>query len=325
MGGIATDRGEAIKADAAGNAYIAGFTRSYDFPITTNLAQQVLHNRTTNATTVADAFLLKLSPGGAVDYASFFGGNGDEIAFNILRDAAGSLYLCGFTASTNFVVTATNIANQLFTNSALPEAFVTKFDATFTNVVYSVVLGGSAKDEIWDLAADLAGRVWFVGNSLSPNLAVTNTGNFLNPTHSGSSDAIIGRLNAAGTALDHLGYLGGSGADLAYAMQIDAADNVYFVGQNGSPNFPTAPTLGGTADGFVARIVNGDLSIAGAGTNVVLTWPAFTPDFALQTVVALPPTNGWTVVNDTPAVVNGQNTVTLPATNDASFFRLYQP
>jgi hypothetical protein len=252
VGGVDTDRGEAIITAPAGIAYVCGFTRSKDFPVTTNNAYQSRLNQNTNFSTAADAFLLKVSPAGAIAYASYFGGNGDDIAFNLARDGADNIYLCGSTASTNFVLTVTNLAQLATTNAA--DAFVTRFDATLTNVIFSVAFGGTAKDEAWDLALDSVGRLVVVGNTFSTNLPATNTGNFLNSVAAGGNDAFVGRLKADGTAFDYLGYLGGSGDDLTYAVKLDAEDNIYFVGRNGSPNFPGAPALGGTADGFVMKI-----------------------------------------------------------------------
>jgi len=318
FGGFGTDRGEGIVADASGNAYVCGFTRSFNFPITTNVAFQLLANQQTNTTTVADAFLLKVSPAGSVEYSSFLGGWRDDIAFNVALDVTGDLYLCGATASTNFVVTATNIHSGLTSNSIATDAFITKFDPTLTNVIYSVIFGGGGTDEARDLTVDSLGRANVVGDTFSASISATNTAGFLSATNLGGNDIMIGRLNAAGTAFDYLGFLGNTGADQGFAIKLDSSDNVYFVGQT--------TELGGTSDGFVGKILNEpSLAVAADSGNVVLSWPAFAPEFRLLTATNLPPTNGWVAVSNSPVVVSGRHTVTLPSTNDAAFFRLRKP
>ncbi|MGA2240942.1 MAG: S8 family serine peptidase [Verrucomicrobiota bacterium] len=66
------------------------------------------------------------------------------------------------------------------------------------------------------------------------------------------------------------------------------------------------------------------LNIASFGTNVVLKWPIYPAGFVLQgaTNLAAPV---WNTNNPAPAVTNGQNSVTLGATNSSRFFRLRRP
>ena len=66
------------------------------------------------------------------------------------------------------------------------------------------------------------------------------------------------------------------------------------------------------------------LNIASSGTNIVLTWPIYPAGFVLQaaTNLAAPV---WNTNNPAAAVINGQNCVTLGATNDSKFFRLRRP
>ena len=66
------------------------------------------------------------------------------------------------------------------------------------------------------------------------------------------------------------------------------------------------------------------LNIARSGTNIVLKWPIYPAGFVLQaaTNLAAPV---WNTNNPAPAVTNGQNCVTLGATNGSQFFRLWRP
>jgi hypothetical protein len=66
------------------------------------------------------------------------------------------------------------------------------------------------------------------------------------------------------------------------------------------------------------------LNITNSGTNVVIKWPIYPAGFVLEaaTNLAAPV---WNTNNPAAAVINGQNCVTLGATNDSKFFRLRRP
>ena len=54
----------------------------------------------------------------------------------------------------------------------------------------------------------------------------------------GGTDAFAAKLNPQGSAVVWATYLGGKGADVANAIALDAAGNVWLAGTNGSPDFP---------------------------------------------------------------------------------------
>jgi photosystem II stability/assembly factor-like uncharacterized protein len=98
LGGTSYEDGRSIAVDANGNAYIAGRTRSSDFP-TLNPAQPVYGGY------LYDAFAAKLNPAGsALIYSTYLGGGGEDVAYAITADAAGNAYVTGATASANFPV-----------------------------------------------------------------------------------------------------------------------------------------------------------------------------------------------------------------------------
>lgn len=65
------------------------------------------------------------------------------------------------------------------------------------------------------------------------------------------------------------------------------------------------------------------LHITAAGGQITLTWPASASGFNPESTTDL--VNGpWTAVSGTPTVVNGQNVLTVPATQSRTFYRLKQ-
>ena len=66
------------------------------------------------------------------------------------------------------------------------------------------------------------------------------------------------------------------------------------------------------------------LNLALSGTNQLVSWPSPPGDFVLQQNSDLTTTN-WTTVTNVPAMVNGQNQVTLPPGSSNQFYRLEYP
>ena len=79
-----------------GNAYVAGYTSSTNFPV---LSAYQNGNRG-----MTDVFATKLSPAGSLIYSTYLGGNGDDRASGIAIDTARNAYVTGGTTSTNYPV-----------------------------------------------------------------------------------------------------------------------------------------------------------------------------------------------------------------------------
>ncbi len=109
-----------------------------------------------------------------------------------------------------------------------------------------------------DVNVDAAGNIYIASVTSSTNFPVT-AGSFGPTSKGGTSDAVVVKMPAALSSLTWSGYLGGSAADAAYSLQLDASGNVYVAGGTLSTNFPTTAgalftTAQGNVDGFVARI-----------------------------------------------------------------------
>lgn len=106
LGGTNTDHGEAIAVDALGQAHIAGFTMSTNFPVSINAFQPFQ----ANVGRARDAFVTVLAgDGSAVVASTFLGGLGDEAAYGIALDSAGDAFVTGSQAGFGFPVTPGNL------------------------------------------------------------------------------------------------------------------------------------------------------------------------------------------------------------------------
>src|SRR5207253_8265579 len=161
------DEGKSIAVDAAGNAYITGFTNSDLFPTTSGVFQ------TTPGGGSYDAFVTKLNAAGsALIYSTYLGGNGLDQGNGIGVDAAGNAYLTGITFANNF---PTQNPIQATKGGGNTDAFVTKLNAAGTALVYSTYLGGNANDYGNSIAVDAAGNAYLTGLTESTNFPGAST------------------------------------------------------------------------------------------------------------------------------------------------------
>ena len=249
LGGNSEDRGFGIAVDSAGNAYIAGYTASTNFPTTPGAFQTAIGGNT-------NAFVTEINPAGsALVYSTFLGGNTNDGAYGIAVDSAGNAYIAGYTASTNFPTTPGAFQSNL---AGSGNVFVTKMNPYGSALVYSTYLGGSGTDSGYRIAVDSAGNAYLNGTTNSTNFPMMTP---LQATYGGGIyDTFVSKLNPTGSALVYSTYLGGSGTDYGQGIAIDTAGNAYVTGQTTSTNFPVTTGAFQTINGegawkaFVSKI-----------------------------------------------------------------------
>ncbi len=162
LGGSDDDQAMGVAVDAAGSAYVTGFTFSTDFPVKNAL-------KTANSGG-DDAFVTKLAPdGGSLDYSTYVGGTGNDTASAIVVDPLGSAYIAGDTGSSDYpAVDAPQTSLKGET-----DAFVTALTPAGTGILYSTYLGGSDVDNASALALDGAGNLYVTGGTLSTDFPTT--------------------------------------------------------------------------------------------------------------------------------------------------------
>jgi hypothetical protein len=360
LGGSTFDEGQAI-AFKENRVFVAGFTRSTDFPSTNCLPGfNFLNGINSSASSgSSDAFVTAFDASNPTNlvmlYSTFLGGTNNNIATDvatgIAADANGNAYVVGGTTSTNFPFTATNVAGLhsfVHTNIAIipiaTNGFLTqiKWDGTNTSIGYSAMFGGVGINVANGVAVDPAGNAYVVGSATCTNFPVTtnNISGYLSTTNNSLnqnySDVFVIAFNADCSALLYSAYIGGKYNDFGYAITVDPAGIAYLAGQTVSPNFPTVsayqPFLNGQNDMFIAAISPDDslqLNIAlqnatapvSGQNDITVQWKMFPAIFGLATSTDLT-SNNWHVITTSPTYSNGLYNITLPATNDAQFFKL---
>ena len=268
LGGIARDRGHGVAMDISGNVYVTGFTESPDFPTTSALQDSLGGYR--------DAFVSKFGPtGSALVYSTYLGGSdGADEAVGIALDAGGNAYITGFTSSSDFPTTASAFQPA---SAGYVDAFVVKYNAEGSALVYATYLGGKDLDIASGISVDALGTAYVVGTTYSEDFPTANP---LQPDMGGlefqsnaSHDAFVTSLSATGDTLLYSTYLGGESGDRGCAIALDNMGNVYVAGSGvaGFDDFPVtqafqAPGRFGIFDGLFVFKIN---SVGSALTDAI--------------------------------------------------------
>ncbi len=256
IGGAGDDSGQAIAVDGDGNAWVAGYTFSADFPLSYPIQQYLGNSSGTETGTNVDAFVFKLSASGdQLLFSTFLGGGGQDRARSIGVDPGGSVYVAGDTASTNFPV---KNAFQS-TSRGNMDAFVSHFDSTGKTLLYSTYLGGVNTDRVRDIAVAPSGSVFIVGGTSSEDFPIR--GGFQQKWGGGPNEAYVAKLSAAGNALVYSTFLGGASSEEAAAVAVNGKGEAYVAGFTNSTDFPLKnaiqTTLKEDGDVFVSRLTAG--------------------------------------------------------------------
>ena len=179
LGGGDHDFGDGIAVDSIGNAYVAGWTSSSDFPVL-NPYQTYQGSW--------DAFVTKLSSSGSsLIYSTYLGGGDNDWVYGIAVDGSGNAYVTGQTSSYNFPTL--NPYQPTF--HGISDAFVTKLTSSGTNLMYSTYLGGGKDDYGLGIAVDDSGNVYVTGWTESSEFPTLNA----YETDQGSTDAFVTKLS----------------------------------------------------------------------------------------------------------------------------------
>jgi Beta-propeller repeat len=214
-----------IAVDSAGSAYVAANTVAANYPTTPGAYE------TTPPASGSFSYLTKLdTTGTSLVYSTLLhGSNATQVAV----DTAGSAYLAGDGYST--LPTTPGAYDPSWNGNS--DAFVTKFNASGSALVYSTFVGGSDSDYARGLVVDGSGSAYMTGATSGRGFPTT-PGAFDSTAQAG--DAFVTKLNPAGSGLAYSTLLGGSGAEFASGIAVDGAGQAAATGFTDSSDFPIA-------------------------------------------------------------------------------------
>ena len=287
-----------IVTDTTGNVYIVGFSSSNNISTQNsgNFFQPVKAQGN-------DGLILKFNTNDSLLWATYYGGNGDEMLFGLEIDTTtGNIYVSGNTASSNLALQNSGGYFQP-TRSGIQDAVVLKFNAN-DSLLWGTYFGGTGTESsggINSISIDYSAcqsSVYFSFETTSTNV----------PTAFCANDYIDQSFNSAGNSRDIFlsnfsstdyfkwgTYFGGDGAEFRSSIATDINGNLFTTGEWQSVfNNLTYPLLnpGGGAyfdstsntsldNGFLAKFIPQtltstlttstiDASCSGAGTATVM-------------------------------------------------------
>jgi Bacterial Ig domain/Carboxypeptidase regulatory-like domain/IPT/TIG domain/Beta-propeller repeat/Bacterial TSP3 repeat len=255
-GGSSIDVAEDVALDASGNIYVTGWTSAENFPVTAGAF------RTTGGSNGnIEVFIAKLNPtGSTIMYSTYVPARDDDFGMGIVVDSAGNACVVGRTNSDNFPTRNAlqpNLGGGTCGSSREPcfDAFVTKLNATGTDLIYSTYLGGTAEDRPnWDssggIAIDSLGAVYVTGLTRSTDFPTVNPYQATHapgdspsgPSFGLNSDVFVTKLDPSGQSIVYSTFIGGPGDDAGQHIVVDSEGHAYLTGRgSGATGFPITP------------------------------------------------------------------------------------
>ena len=233
LGGTGREHADSIALDGEGNVMVVGYTRSLDFPVTGGALNNITSGGAIAFVSVLDADLSQLL------YSTYIGGNDWDYGCDVGVDPSGNIYVAGITTSTNFPVTNGAFQED---NAGGGDVFVSKISSDGTRLLYSTLIGGSAKDYASYLPAvslviDDVGAAYLSGSTASFNFPTT--AGSTNTSLAGGEDAYICKLHPSGGSLVFSTYLGGTSYEYSYDLAVSDTGVSFICGATGSMDLPT--------------------------------------------------------------------------------------
>lgn len=248
LGGTLGEQLLGVAIDGATNdVVVTGWSIGADYPTTAAALRPTSGG-------LIDAVVTRLNSNGtSAVFSTYLGGISEDAAQAVRIAANGTIWVGGFTSSTNYPTTP-NAPQTAFAGQS--DGYVSQLSANGQTLVFSTLLGGPGSDRVRDLA--LAAPGILVVGECGDGFPVTFGA--VQPTFgSGVLDAFATLLTNGGATLTWSSYFGGAGQDAFGSVALDNGGVAVVAGWSFSSDFPIAPAahqgqLIGTQDGVVLQL-----------------------------------------------------------------------
>lgn len=269
--------------DAGGHLYGGGIVFDVGYPTTLGVLDDSFNGGT------IDVGISKWTPDGTdLVWSTYIGGTGNESPHSMVVNESNELYVFGSTGSFDMPVTAgcfddtfdggsplTFIIGYGYSQPNGTDMFVAHLNDAATSLLGCTYIGGSENDGLNNDAAvahnygdSFRGEIIVNANG-DPMVASTTESAGLpvidgpqSAYGGGTQDGFCFRLDPTLSFMQWSTYIGGSGTDAAYGVQVDGAGEFFVTGGTTSSDLPMAgvpfkSTFSGATDGFIMHYTTG--------------------------------------------------------------------
>ncbi len=261
LGGNRNESPHSLVVNDNNELYVLGHTGSNNFPTTSNAYQTNFAGGSSltfnyvgygfSHSHGSDIFIARFSADGSdLLSATLLGGSGNDglntnaaLEYNygdafrgeIIVDEVSNVYVASVTSSTDFPTTAG--AFQTSYGGGTTDGCLFKMSPDLGSLIWSSYLGGTGADAAFSLQRNDVGSIYAVGITASTNLQTTP--NALHPSNQGDVDGFVAKIAANGQTTESLTYIGTSGFDEVFFVQLDTEQNPFIVGVT-TGNYPVS-------------------------------------------------------------------------------------
>lgn len=175
----------------------------------------------------------------------------DEYRGEIILDSLGNCYVTSSSSSFDFPLQNPSQNNI----GGMQDAVAFKIDSNLSNLIWSTYLGGTNDDAGYSIQLNNNNHPLICGGTLSNDFVTTL--NAINQNYSGNIDGFVTKYNTQNGNILASTYIGDSGYNQCYFVQIDSNNDVYLFGLSNSP-YPIYPsnTYNSIGSQFIHKLDN---------------------------------------------------------------------
>jgi len=248
-----------IAVDPSGAAWVAGMN-----PAAGQASSSALQPTYGGGT--GDAWIARLGASGAVEYATYLGGSGYDVATSLSFDSWGDLFVSGTTTSVDFPV----VRAYQTSNAGGGDFWAARLNVSANSLVWCTYFGGPSSESGGACATNGLDEICVVGVTGASGFPTLNAPQ--GAYGGGPYDGVVAEFSSDGT-LEQSSFLGGSGYETFKAVAFDNSGAPFVAGSTGSIDFPTTAqafqaTAPFTSTGGVSATITGFPKSASTYTDV---------------------------------------------------------
>lgn len=166
-------------------------------------------------------------------WVTYSGGSLADLVTDAAVDAAGNIYVCGYTASTTGIALGASVHDNTFGSGTGYDAFIMKYSPTGQKL-WGTYYGGTGAEQAMSIETD--GTSVYISGLTDGTSGIAFGGGAYTTYGGGTDDAFIAKFNASNGAGIWGTYYGGAGDDFFYDLTLTSSGDLVLCGTTTSAN-----------------------------------------------------------------------------------------